>query len=118
MVKPRLPLPGSRSASKQVGPFVKQIAPWRARYVLAKWQVSFRRKLTGPNCMEAIWTRFPGLARLTARGLPSGSRLRPLPIGARRYMQKVEIRVFCTKCVIIGLDPIICLKRFPGQARE
>ena len=42
----------------------------------------------GKNCMDTIFTRFPVLARLTARG-PSlrAGRLRPPTIGARLYLQ-------------------------------
>jgi len=36
-------------------------APWRARHVFAVTWVSFRRKLTGINCRDAIYTRFPWL---------------------------------------------------------
>ncbi|HBB14686.1 MAG TPA: hypothetical protein DCZ76_10505 [Treponema sp.] len=84
MVKPRLPLPGSRT----------QLVP------------AFQGSGLRLHCL--------GFDKLTHHGNGYAA----LPIGARRYMQKVEIRVFCTKGVIIGLDPIICLKRFPGQARE
>ncbi|HBB13950.1 MAG TPA: hypothetical protein DCZ76_06690 [Treponema sp.] len=46
-----------------------------------KDNASFRRKLVGINCMEAIYTRFPGF-RLPPP-LPNGNAFRALPIGAR-----------------------------------
>ncbi len=74
------------------------------------------------NCVcryPAAGANLNPLSRVPAYAfIAQGNGSAALPIGARRYMQKVEIRVFCTKCVILGLDPIICLKRFPGQARE
>ena len=50
-------------------------APWRARHVFAVTWVSFRRKLTGINCRDAIYTRFPGLRYRS--GPPSGGLATP-----------------------------------------
>ena len=60
-----------------------------ASFVSNKDNASFRRKLVGKNCTDAIFTRFPVLARLTARGpsVPAG-RLRPPTIGARLLFVK------------------------------
>ena len=49
---------------------------------------SFRRKLVGRNCMDAISTRFPGF-RLSPP-LPNGNAFRALPIGARRVGKQAK----------------------------
>ena len=41
----------------------------------------------------------------------------PLPVLSGKGVQSVESRVFGKKCIIIGLDMIICFERLPRQLK-
>ena len=66
--------------------------------------VSFRRKLTGKNCKETIFTRFPGFRGPLPPPLPSGNGYAALPIGARLVGEK-------KRTVIGGLNPAMDSRR-------